>query len=133
LAALCCIAAALSPFPALSLAGCVLATLGASLLWPGAVVLASRQFPLAGAWLFAMLALGGDLGAALGPYLTGITADHAVKVPFLSKLQAASGLPVEQFNLRTALCLAAFFPLLTAAILLIFDRFRVKTTADNQA
>ena len=133
LAAGCCFIAALSPFPVLSLAGCVLATLGASLLWPGAVVLATRQFPLAGAWLFAMLALGGDLGAALGPYLTGVTADHAGKIPFLSRLNESLALPPEQFNLRAAMCLTALFPLLTAVILLIFNRFRIRSTADTQA
>ena len=133
LAALSCIAAAVTPFPALSLAGCVLATLGASLLWPGSVVLATRQFPLAGAWLFAMLALGGDLGAALGPYLTGIAADHADKIPFLTELRNSTALSTEQFNLRTAMCLTALFPLLTAVMLLIFNCVRVRSTANTSA
>lgn len=114
----CYLLAALSPLPALSLAGCVLATLGASLLWPGTVVLAARQFPGAGAWLFAMLAFGGDSGAAAGPFLVGVISDHAGDIPLLSKLYQAGSLSLEQFNLRAGMGFAALFPLLTFGLLL---------------
>lgn len=114
--------AALSGTAALALAGCVFCCFATSLLWPGSVVLAARSFPLAGAWLYAMLAAGGDMGAAIGPYLLGMVADHAAAFPMLSKLFSSTGLSAEQFGLRCGLAAGALFPFITLVLLLIFRR-----------
>ena len=118
LAVVCYLAAALSGNPVPALAGCVLCGLAVSLLWPGAVVLAGRRFPLAGAWLYAMLAAGGDIGAAVGPYVIGIVADHAAGFPLLTELFPAGTLSAEQIGLRAGLLLGAVFPLGTLLLLL---------------
>ena len=118
LAVVCYLAAALSGNPVPALAGCVLCGLAVSLLWPGAVVLAGRQFPLAGAWLYAMLAAGGDIGAAVGPYVIGIVADHAAGFPLSAELFPAGTLSAEQVGLRAGLLLGAVFPLGTLLLLL---------------
>lgn len=67
----CYIVVALSPINALNLLACALCGLAASLLWPGTLIITADRFPLAGAWLFAILAAAGDIGAAVGPWLTG--------------------------------------------------------------
>lgn len=123
LACICYLTAALAGFPALVLAGCVFCGLAVSLLWPGSVVLAGRQFPLAGAWLYAMLAAGGDIGAAIGPYLLGVVTDHAAGFPLLKELQQAGGLSSEQFGLRSGLLFGAFFPAGTFFLLLWFRKY----------
>ncbi|MBO5668376.1 MAG: MFS transporter [Lentisphaeria bacterium] len=124
LAFFCYLLAAFSPLPSLSLAGCVLATLGASLLWPGTVVLSARQFPGAGAWLFALLAFGGDSGAAAGPFLVGVISDYAGSMPLLATWWQCSGLTMEQFNLRAGMGFAALFPLLTCGLLLVYRKWK---------
>ena len=45
------------------------------MLWPGTFTLGSAAFPRGGTALFALLALGGDAGCALGPMAVGAVAD----------------------------------------------------------
>ncbi|MEN6582463.1 MAG: MFS transporter [Armatimonadota bacterium] len=68
---------ALVPVPAISLLGCSLCGLTVSLMWPGMLSLTARGYPAGGTAMFAMLALGGDLGCSVGPWLTGIVADSS--------------------------------------------------------
>ena len=114
--------AALSGNPVFALVGCALCCLATSLLWPGSVVLAARVFPFAGAWLYAMLAAGGDIGAAVGPYFLGVIADNASSVSFLEGIFKASSLTPEQFGLRCGLAMGALFPLVTLGLLIFFRK-----------
>ena len=66
-----------SPVPAISLLGCSLCGLSVSLMWPGMLSLTAGGYPSGGIAMFALLALGGDLGCAFGPWLTGIAADSS--------------------------------------------------------
>lgn len=63
--------AAFSPMPLLSLVGCALCGLSVGILWPGTFSLSSAYCPQGGTALFALLALGGDVGCAAGPGLVG--------------------------------------------------------------
>ena len=110
LAAVCYVTVAFSGAGVLSLIACALAGLGASLLWPGSLVLAAERFPYAGAVLFAVMAAGGDVGASIGPWLVGIVAEYAPASQGFAPLVAALG--AEQFGLRAGMLLGAVFPLL---------------------
>ena len=116
----CYLVAALSPSPMVSLAACVLCGLGSGLLWPGSVVNASNHFPLAGASLFALLAAGGNVGSAVGPWLIGLTADLAptlVQVaPWLRHLSE------REMALRSGMLVGTLFPLLMVFFLLRMQR-----------
>ncbi|MDE6052242.1 MAG: MFS transporter [Lachnospiraceae bacterium] len=63
---------ALAPVPALSLVGCGICGFSVGILWPGTFSLASKSMPTGGTALFAMLALGGDVGCSGGPTFVGI-------------------------------------------------------------
>ncbi|MCK9548684.1 MAG: MFS transporter [Sphaerochaeta sp.] len=119
LCVVCYLVAALSPSPMVSLAACVLCGLGSGLLWPGSVVNAANHFPLAGASLFALLAAGGNVGAAVGPWLIGVTADLAptlVRVaPWLGHLTAS------EMALRSGMLVGTLFP-----SLMVFFLWRMK-------
>jgi len=120
LCVVCYLVAALSPSPVVSLAACILCGLGSGLLWPGSVVNASSHFPRAGASLFALLAAGGNVGSAVGPWLIGLTADSAptlVKVaPWLSHLSASEA------ALRSGMLVGTLFPLLMVFFLVRMKR-----------
>ena len=60
------------PVPVLSLAGCALCGLSVGILWPGTFSRASKALPAGGTALFALLALGGDIGCLGGPTLVGM-------------------------------------------------------------
>ena len=49
------------------------------LLWPGTFSLASKALPKGGTALFALLALGGDLGCSGGPTFVGLFSDVSIK------------------------------------------------------
>lgn len=105
----CYFALALSPNAALSLIICGIAGLSVSLLWPGILVVTAARYPLAGTWLFAFLAAGGDIGSAFGPWLIGYVADISQN--------SLWGLSPEQIGLRTGILVGAIFPLITLGCL----------------
>ena len=109
-AVICYLIVAFSPINVLSLAACALCGISVSLLWPGTLVLSAERFPLAGTWLFAFLAAGGDIGASIGPWLVGIVSDNAAKLEFLAQLGKNLGISVVQLGMRTGILIGALFP-----------------------
>lgn len=67
----CYLMAALSAAPMAGLIGCILCGFSVGIMWPGTISLSSRQMPSGGTAMFALLAMAGDLGGALGPYMVG--------------------------------------------------------------
>ncbi len=65
---------ALVPNPVINLIGCALAGFSVGIMWPGTFSTASSSLPLGGTLMFALLALGGDIGCAGGPTLAGLIA-----------------------------------------------------------
>lgn len=61
----------LSPSPFLSLAGCAVCGLSVGIMWPGTFSKAAVSIKNGGTAMFALLALGGDLGCSGGPTLVG--------------------------------------------------------------
>lgn len=62
----------LMPVPLLSLASCAVCGLSVGIMWPGTFSKASAALPKGGTSLFALLALGGDVGCSAGPTLVGL-------------------------------------------------------------
>ena len=95
--------ASLSPNPIISLIGCGICGLSVGIMWPGVFSLASARMPKGGTALFALLALGGDVGCSSGPTVVGMVSD------------AFGG------NLKRGLLFAIIFPIL----LIVFARLLV--------
>ena len=62
----------LSPSPVFSLIGCAVCGLSVGIMWPGSFSKASASLPRGGTAMFALLALGGDVGCSGGPTLVGM-------------------------------------------------------------
>lgn len=84
----------LSPVPVLSLIGCGMSGLAVGILWPGTFSTASKIVPQGGTAMFALLALGGDVGCSAGPTFVGM-------------ISAAAG-----GNLSVGILAAVVFPIL---------------------
>jgi len=65
----------LSPKPVLSLVGCALCGFSVGIMWPGTYSKAAVLIRNGGTALFALLALGGDLGCSVGPTVVGLVAE----------------------------------------------------------
>lgn len=61
----------LFPVPQLSLIACAVCGLSVGIMWPGTFSKASAALPKGGTAMFALLALGGDIGCSGGPTLVG--------------------------------------------------------------
>lgn len=122
LSAAMCLVMALSPWAWISLTACALSGVFVSMLWPGSLSLSAARFPFAGATLFALMAAGGDGGAALMPWGVGIVADSAGRFPWLQSL-FGSLLSPEQIGLRTGLLATAICPLVMTVLLALHGSF----------
>ena len=61
----------LCPIPAISLIACGICGFSVGIFWPGTFSMASAALPRGGTALFALLALGGDVGCSGGPTYVG--------------------------------------------------------------
>ena len=87
----------LLPIPQLSLIACAVCGLSVGIMWPGTFSKASAALPKGGTAMFALLALGGDVGCTGGPTLVGMV----------------SG--IFQDNLKAGILAGILFPLLLLA------------------
>lgn len=106
----CYLVVSISGIGVVSLLACAICGFAVSLLWPGTLVLTAERFPLAGTWLFAFLAAGGDIGASVGPWLIGVISDNAIKISFLADLALKFGLNQAQLGMRVGIFIGALFP-----------------------
>lgn len=104
--------------PVFSLIGCGFCGLGVSLMWPGVLSLSSGNYPRAGAPMFAVLALAGDLGCSLGPWLSGVVTDLS-KAPGAWQIAGIAG-DAEQIAMKHGMLVAAVFPLIMVIVLGIY-------------
>lgn len=113
LAILCYIVVALSPFTWLTVVACVLTGFAASMLWPGTLIITADRYPMAGAWIFALLAASGDVGAGFGPWITALIMDHSNNNGFVSIFSNIYQITKSQASLRIGILFAVIFPVLT--------------------
>ncbi len=111
--------------PIVSLLGCSVCGLAVSLMWPGVLSLASREFPKGGAALFSLLAICGDIGCSLGPWLTGFVSDR-INLNVMAKLAPFSGLAADQISLKCGLLVSGIFPLVMIFACICFMRLKAK-------
>lgn len=74
---ICYLLTAISSQPIFGLLGCILCGFSVGIMWPGSISISSARMPLGGTALFALLAMGGDLGASIGPSVIGIFTQNA--------------------------------------------------------
>ena len=97
-----------APVPAISMLGLGLCGFSVSMMWPGTLVLSSKAIPSGGTKLFALLAMGGDIGCSLGPWLTGIVSN----IVTTTTLDQTFHMTMDQLALRAGLLTALIFPVL---------------------
>lgn len=116
----CYLVISLSPWPVVSLIACGLCGLSVSLMWPGSISLTARTFPLGGATMFGVLAVFGDLGCSVGPWISGAISDWGQKM-FQHSAEA------DQIGLKFGLGFGTIFPIVMLICLLLFRKKTAKT------
>ncbi len=100
----CYLLASLASSPILGLAGCAICGISVGIMWPGTLSISAKNCPRGGTAMFALLALGGDLGGSIGPALVGGVSSLA------------------DSGLKAGLLAASFFPILLIVGLCILKR-----------
>lgn len=73
----CYLIAGLAGIPLVGLLGCALCGFSVGIMWPGSISISSQILPTGGTAMFALLALAGDLGGAVGPAIIGNVSQKA--------------------------------------------------------
>ena len=94
----------LSPSPVVSLIACAVCGLSVGIMWPGTFSKSAATLPRGGTAMFALLALGGDVGCSGGPTLVGFVSSNLGD------------------NLKMGILAGIVFPLLLLAGILICGR-----------
>lgn len=89
----CYLLAGLAGIPLLGLIGCALCGFSVGIMWPGSISISSQILPTGGTAMFAMLALAGDLGGAVGPAIIG-NVSQAVGNNLQAGVLAGIGFPI---------------------------------------
>lgn len=103
---------ALVQIPIISLLSCAFCGLSVSLMWPGLFSLCSERFPTGGTAMFGILAICGDLGCSLGPWLAGTVSEFSQKHLLFLRDSWNLSLSAEQFGLKTGILASLIFPLI---------------------
>lgn len=74
---ICYLIAGLASMPILGLLGCALCGFTVGIMWPGSISISAKILPKGGTAMFALLALAGDLGGAVGPAIIGNVSQSA--------------------------------------------------------
>ncbi|MDE7078896.1 MAG: MFS transporter [Clostridia bacterium] len=102
----CYVAIVVAKQPLFNLIVCALCGLATSIMWPAALDLASRNISKGGTAMFALLALGGDVGCTLGPSIVGYVSD------------------VSEYGLKGGMAVAIVFAVLYIVAALMVRRLR---------
>ena len=129
-AALFYIIAGLSVNSTVAMIACVLVGLCTSMLWPGTLILMEENLPRSGVGAYALIAAGGDFGAAIAPQLVGVIVDAVSASAVAETLSASLSLTAEQIGIKAGILSAAVFPLTGVAVLLIIRRYFRKKQVD---
>ena len=115
----CYLAVSLSMNPIIAFSGCAISGFSVGLMWPGTYSMAGSTFKAGGTAMFGVLALFGDLGCSLGPWLTGVVSDVAEKSQYVMKLSTNFGISIEQAAIKAGFLVGVIFPLITVVAILI--------------
>ena len=121
-AAVCYLAAALTPVPVIGLIACGLTGLCVSMLWPGSLIAVGDHIPNANVAVFALMAAGGDLGASVGPQITGLVADAVIAAPAAADFAARFGWTAEQLGMKAGILCCAVFPILAVVFSVLIGK-----------
>ena len=128
-AAICYLVCIISPLPIFGLIACALTGFCTAMMWPGSLVVSSSRITTGGVFIYAMMAAGGDMGAAVGPQLVGVITDAVVGFGGAANWAQGLGLTIEQLAMKLGLCVGFLFPFLSIFIFLRIWRTKNKTEA----
>jgi len=125
-AAVCYIVIAFTSNAVVAVVACVLVGICTSMLWPGTLTLMEEKLPGIGVAAYALMAAGGDCGAAFAPQLVGVVVDKVSASTWAQPLAANAGIAMEQLGMKAGMLSAAVFPILGVMLTIYMMHFFAK-------
>jgi fucose permease len=97
---------------AFSLLGCASCGFAVSLMWPGTFSLSAKRIPLGGTAMFGLLAVMGDVGGAVGPWMAGIVSEGVKTISKPIQVLFGANVGLEQGGLKLGLLITVIFPII---------------------
>lgn len=128
-AAVCYLTVVFSPSAVVSLIACAVTGFCTSMLWPGTLIMMEEKIPGAGVAAFAMMAAGGDTGAAVAPQLLGAVVDTVSVSEYGISLAEKLSLTPEQVGMKAGMLVCSVFPIIGIFVVLYIKRFFKKNSS----
>ena len=125
-AGVCYVVAALTNVAVIGLLTCAFTGFCVSMLWPGSLIVSAERITTGGVFIFAMMASGGDLGAAIGPQISGVVTDLVIASPTLNSLAQSLSLSPETLGMKAGILIGALFSLAAIPFMILIGRKREK-------
>ncbi len=122
-AACCYLIVGLTDHVVISFLACILTGVFTSMLWPGMLIAMEENIEGAGVVAFALMAVGGDLGASVAPQMMGVVIDTVAASPMAAALSQSTGMTVDQIGMKAGMLTSAIFPILGIVLLIIIMRY----------
>lgn len=122
-AGFCYITASLSLSPVVGIIACALTGLFTSMLWPGTLIYVEEKFENVSVAVYALMAAGGDMGAAVAPQMVGILSDKLSLTNSALKISEMFHISAEQVGMRAGLFAAGFFPIAGVVCVLCMKKY----------
>lgn len=126
-AAVCYAAVALTNSGVVGLIACAFTGFFVSMLWPGSIIALTERVPNVSVGMFALMAVGGDLGATFYPQLIGIITDKVMLNSSMVTVGERFGLTAEQLGMKAGMLVAMLAPLLGALLFRLAQKQAFKT------
>lgn len=111
----------------LSFLACILVGCFTSMLWPGTLILMEEKLPNLGIAAYALMAAGGDSGAAIAPQLLGVIVDNVSGSDWAAQLSTTLSLSTEQIGMKVGMLVAAIFPLIGIFLVIFIRKYFAKS------
>lgn len=109
-AGICYLVASLSLSPIVGIIACALTGFFTSMLWPGTLIYVEEKFENVGVAVYALMAAGGDMGAAVAPQMVGILSDKFTLTDLALRISEMFNISAEQVGMRAGLFVGGLFP-----------------------
>ncbi len=120
LSVICYLLVALSNSPILSVLGCAFCGFSVSLMWPGVLSVSAENFKQGGTAMFSLLAMLGDFGCSIGPWILGLIAEITTENGIALQYKIALNLTGNEPGMQLGFLITGIFPLSMFLILAYF-------------
>ncbi len=108
--------------PIVSLVACAVTGVSVSIMWPGVLSYAANCFPKSGAAMFGVMAIFGDIGCSLGPWVAGRVSDVVKGMPEVIEYVTTTGMNLDGVAMKAGILTSVIYPIIMIIGLILLKK-----------